>query len=278
MLAYHLLDVFTDTPFTGNPLAVFVDPGELDDSQLQRLAVELNLSETIFVWRPATDGDGNGAPWPTRIFTPGGELPFAGHPTVGAAVLLRHLGEVGDRVTLAEGVGPVAVDVGDGDATLTAAQPPEDVGDPGTAEWLASALGLDVDDLHAELPPRRLSAGVPFAVVPLRDADALARCRPDNRATDLLNPVTPLDEARRRWRVRVFAGALGIAEDPATGAAAAAFAGYLRDLTGDGAWELEQGVEMRRPSRLRVEAHGTTVRVGGSAVVVGEGRLMSPPT
>ena len=274
MLAYHLLDVFTDTPFTGNPLAVFVDPGELDDSQLRRLAVELNLSESIFVWRPPADGD----PWPTRIFTPGGEIPFAGHPTIGAAVLLRHLGEVGDRLTLAEQVGPVEVEVGDAEATLTAAQPPEEVGDPGTREWLAGALGLDTDDLHPELPPRRLSAGVPFAVVPVRDADALARCRPDNRATDLLDAVTPLDAERRRWRVRVFAGVLGIAEDPATGAAAAAFGGYLHDLMGDGVWELEQGVEMGRPSRLRVAVAGTTVRVGGSAVVVGEGRLTAPPT
>ena len=276
MLAYHLLDVFTDTPFTGNPLAVLVDPGapgELDDGQLQRIARELNLSETVFVWRPAGDG-----PWPTRIFTPAAELPFAGHPTIGTAVLLAAIGEATGAVVLAEGVGDVHVELGEGAATLTAARPPEETPVDGR-DVLAAAIGLTTDDLHPDLAPRGMSAGVAFTVIPVSDAATLARCRPDTRRSDLLYPVTPLDADRRRWRVRLFAPSLGIAEDPATGAAAAAFAGYLMDIDGDGAWDLEQGVEMGRPSRLHVEGRrdGPVVRVGGSAVVVGEGRLRVPP-
>jgi trans-2,3-dihydro-3-hydroxyanthranilate isomerase len=290
---YHLLDVFTDRPFTGNPLAVFVDPPELSTAQMQAIAGELNLSETVFVRSP-----GAGPAWPTRIFTPGAELPFAGHPTIGTAVLLAELGRTTDRVVLAEPIGDVDVAIeqrsGGRAATLCTAVPPT-FADAPDRDVLARALGLDPADLHRRLAAGVWSCGVPFCVVPLRDAAALARTRVDDAVwaehlehTDAaaLFPIAPLDDDLHRWRARMYAPGLGIAEDPATGAAAAAAAGLLagsRQLrTGPFRWVIEQGVEMGRPSELRVAldhdgAEASAVRVGGGAVVVGDGSLELPP-
>ena len=289
---YHLLDVFTDRPFTGNALAVFVDPPALTTEQMQAMARELNLSETVFVHRP----DDGGA-WPARIFTPSAELPFAGHPTIGTAVLLAELGLVDDRVVLAEGVGDVAVAVehrpGGRSATLRTAVSPaySEAPDRGL---LARALSVEPADLHPHLAPGIWSCGVPFGIVPLRDADAVARTRLDAAVwaahlehTDAaaLLPIAPLDAGLDRWRARMYGPSFGIAEDPATGAAAAAAAGLLaasRQLRpGPMRWIVEQGVEMGRPSELRVEldhdgGEASAVLVGGDAVVVGEGQLELP--
>lgn len=289
---HHLLDVFTDRPFTGNPLAVLVDPPELTTAQMQAMARELNLSETVFVRSPA-----DGAAWPTRIFTPAAELPFAGHPTIGTAVLLASLGLVEGRVVLAEPVGDVVVTIdarpGAFAATLRTPVPPAWAEAP-DRDHLARVLSISPEDLHPSLAAGIWSCGVPFCVVPLRDADALARTRVDvalsaavlgpTSATGLF-PIAPLDEGLDRWRARMYAPDLGIAEDPATGAAAAAAAGFLaasRQLrAGPMAWVVEQGVEMGRPSELRVAldhdgAEASAVLVGGDAVVVGEGQLELP--
>ncbi|WP_195210318.1 PhzF family phenazine biosynthesis protein [Actinomarinicola tropica] len=293
-----LLDVFTDRPFTGNPLAVFVDPGDLSTAAMQALARELNLSESVFL-RPPADA---GGPWATRIFTPAGELPFAGHPTVGAAWALAAGGHLAadptgtTTVVLREGVGDVPVEVawdGDRPATCTVSVPVLPVGGPPPADpvQIASAVGLEVEALHPALPLGRWSAGVPFVVVPVRDLDALASARPLDGTHGEIYAVTPIGdpEGAVRWRARMFAPGFGIPEDPATGAAAAAFAGYLAEVA-DGAgsspqrrWTIEQGVEMGRPSRIEVvverDATGSlaAVRIAGTAVAVGEGRLDLPP-
>jgi trans-2,3-dihydro-3-hydroxyanthranilate isomerase len=291
---YHLLDVFTTRPFAGNPLAVCVDPPELGAAQMQVLARELNLSETVFV-RPPSEAAG---PWPARIFTPSAELPFAGHPTIGTAVLLAELGLVDERVVLAEGVGDVAVTVearnGGRFATLRTAAAPAWAEAP-DRDLLAEALGIEPTDLHTHLAPGIWSCGVPFGIVPLRDAEVLARTRLDARSwsehlehTDAaqLLPIAPLDDDLHRWRARMYAPGLGISEDPATGSAAAAAAGLLaasRQLRkGPMRWVIEQGVEMGRPSELHVEldhdgSEADAVLVGGHAVVVGEGALEVPP-
>ncbi|MGK2948359.1 MAG: PhzF family phenazine biosynthesis protein [Acidimicrobiales bacterium] len=291
--AYHLLDVFTDRPFAGNPLAVFVDPPELTTHQMQVIARELNLSETVFVRSPDA-----GTAWPTRIFTPGAEVPFAGHPTVGTAVLLADLGHVHDRVVLAEPVGDVAVAIEDRPggraATLRTAMPPAYAEAP-DRDLLARALSVEPADLHPHLAAGVWSCGVPFCVVPLRDAAALARTRLDPAVwadhlehTDAaqLYPVAPLDDELHRWRARMYGPSFGIAEDPATGAAASAAAGLLagsRQLRkGPLRWVIEQGVEMGRPSELRVAldhdgAEASGVLVGGDAVVVGSGEIELPP-
>ncbi len=291
---YHTLDVFTDRPFGGNPLAVFPDARGLSAAQMQTVARELNLSETVFVLPAEAGGTRR-----VRIFTPGAELPFAGHPTVGTAILLVALGEVpaedGEvEVVLEEGVGPVPVTVrvrgGRPEfARFTAARAPELL--PAPAE-LASVIGLDAADLaDAPWEPAVASCGVPFTVIPLRDLDALARARLDPAAWERVlagsgapsvYPVVPAAPGGT-VRVRMFAPNMGIAEDPATGAAAAALGGYLARGAGSGTlcWTVEQGVEMGRPSRIQLEAdvaggRATAVRVGGSAVLMSEGTMEVP--
>ncbi|MGH9085602.1 MAG: PhzF family phenazine biosynthesis protein, partial [Acidimicrobiales bacterium] len=226
---YHLLDVFTDRPFAGNPLAVFVDPPELTSAQMQAVAGELNLSETVFVRPPSVDD----AAWPTRIFTPTDELDFAGHPTVGTAVLLAELGLVGDEVVLAEGVGDITVTIearpdGGRVGTLRTTRAPS-YADAPDRDLLAHALSLQPADLHSHLAAGIWSCGTAFCVVPLRDADAVARSRLDTAvwATHLEHTdaaaiflLAPLDDDLHRWRARMYAPGLGVAEDPATGSAA----------------------------------------------------------
>ena len=293
-VSYQLYDVFTDTPFTGNPLAVSIDPPELSEEQCQTVARELNLSETVFVW-PGRAGAAD-AGIPTRIFTPAAELPFAGHPTVGAALALVDAGAASGSVTLAEPVGPVEVSIVDGVATLTTAGPPRSMptADP---EDVVRSLGLTLADLHPVLGPRGWSAGVPFTIVALRDVDTLGRIELDVgwwRDTvalvepDQLFAVAPdgasdgRDVDGSRWRARMFAPGLGIGEDPATGSAAAALCGYLAGHVSSRrlaeGWTVEQGVEMGRPSQIRVGAvrrgaELVAAQVGGRAVHVGHGEL-----
>lgn len=298
---YHTLDVFTDHVFGGNQLAVFPDARGLSSEQMQRIARELNLSETVFIdpEQPSPDT------WRVRIFTPESELPFAGHPTVGTAFLLASLGRVkpvGDeaRVVLAEGVGPVPVTVRwkAGQpvfaqltvAKLPEARPPE----PPTAE-LAALLGLQPGDVleTGRFTPEAVSCGVPFLIIPLRSREALRRARLDTARWEKLlarswaPPVFVVSgvETGAGISARMFSPGMGIPEDPATGSAAAALAGYLavrqESRGGTLEWEVEQGVDMGRPSTLFLEAdlhegRVTAVRVGGSSVRVGEGFLELP--
>jgi trans-2,3-dihydro-3-hydroxyanthranilate isomerase len=298
---YHTLDVFTDHVFGGNQLAVFPDARGLSGEQMQRIARELNLSETVFIdpEQPAPDT------WRVRIFTPGSELPFAGHPTVGTAFLLASLGRVkpvGDeaRVVLAEGVGPVPVTVRwrAGQpvfAQLTAAKLPE-VGPPvPSGAELAALLGLRPEDVldTGRFAPEAVSCGVPFLIVPLRSREALRRTRLDTSRWETLLArswapqvfVVSGVETGTGLAARMFAPGLGIPEDPATGSAASALAGYLavrqESRGGTCKWEVEQGVDMGRPSTLFLEAElhegrVTAVRVGGASVRVGEGFLELP--
>lgn len=299
---FHTLDVFTDRVFGGNPLAVFPDAEGLSTEQMQRTARELNLSETVFVF-PAADRAHTRR---VRIFTPASELPFAGHPTVGTALLLVALGEVAATagevaLVLEEGVGPVPVTVrmegGEPvSAQLSVAQLPA----PGPHELapdaLAEILSLTAEDLAAQpFRSAAFSAGVPFTFVPVHDRTVLARVRVDAAlweerlsrawAPHLLVFTADAELPGSHFRARMFAPQMGIAEDPATGAAAAAFAGYLvaHGSPADGLhrWTVEQGFEMGRPSLLHVEAEvrqgaATTVRVGGAAVRVADGEMEIP--
>lgn len=288
--SYFTCDVFTQHAFGGNPLAVIADARGLDDPEMQAIAREFNYSETTFVLPPSD-------PRRTarvRIFTPGGELPFAGHPTVGTAFVLASTGRSdANEMVFEEGVGPVPVRV-DRNAdrrvarcTLTAARLPEcGPAAPDTAS-IAAMLGLAGPDL-AE-PAEAWSCGLPFLVVPLASVEALQRARLDpERWRELLSryvtqnvyPIAQVDASN--WRARMFAPGSGVAEDPATGSAAAALAGWLVRRAGatSGAlhWEIRQGEEIGRPSRIFLEADidrgaPTAVRVGGAAVMVCEGRL-----
>ena len=303
---YHLLDVFTDRPFGGNPVAVFPEAAALPEAAMRVIAGELNLSETVFVLPPRSGGTAR-----LRIFTPKMELPFAGHPTIGTAFLLATLGVRTGPVAssaaetlhllLEEESGPVPVTVrtvrgAPASATLTAPRLPEFGDGVPSRRELAALLALDEPDvLDAEWRPRAASAGVPYLFVPVRDRRALARASVDlsvwrrSLATAWaphLYVITPdVERPGSSVRARMFAPAMGITEDPATGAAAAALAGYLAALSprreGAVSWVIEQGFEMGRPSILEVAAElrdGTpmVVRVGGSAVLVGEGTLEVP--
>ncbi len=298
---FHTLDVFTDRIFGGNPLAVFPDGGGLTTERMQTVAGELNLSETVFVFPP----DNPVHTRRLRIFTPGAELPFAGHPTVGTAHLLAEIGGIpldGDetRIVFEEGVGPVPVTVRASggqvvSAQFSAARMPEFGPAAPPLARIAELLSLEPGDILNDPPPAAVSCGVPFLFVMLADPDALARARTRRDALEstLAGSWAPQLYLLARsgngpgtaYRARMFAPGMGIDEDPATGAAATALAGYLAPLaakeSGTVRWSVDQGVEMGRPSRLEVEADisggaVTAIRVSGRSVIVSQGEMTIP--
>ncbi len=295
-LDYELLDVFTDRPFGGNQLAVFPVAPELPLATMQSIARELNLSETVFV-RPASAA---GAACRLRIFTPGAEVPFAGHPIVGCAALLSELGMVpgGGDCSLEVEAGLVPVTARREGACLyaqlTAPRLPTTGPKPPPRPAVAVMLGLSADDLDPKADPEGITSGMNFLAVPVRDVAALERIRLDStRWHDLLAGwwasfvYAIAASGPRERRVRMFAPSAGIPEDPATGAAAVALAALLSrsppEAPGREAWTVLQGQEIGRPSRLELELdYGSSglqaVRLGGSVVRMGGGRLEIPDT
>jgi trans-2,3-dihydro-3-hydroxyanthranilate isomerase len=297
---YHTLDVFTDTRFAGNPLAIVPDGSGLDDAEMQRIAREFNLSETVFILPPENEAHSARV----RIFTPGRELPFAGHPTVGTAIFLaQQMTGNSEReedaiIVLEEGVGPVRVGVrlrpGEAPfAELDVPVLPEEVDKAAPGDRLAAALGLAPNDIGFENHvATQFSSGVPFTFVPVRDLDAIGRAVPriqhwreafgDHDHPNAFVYCRQTAHKSAAFHARMFAPTMGIPEDPATGAAAAAFAGVVIkfDTPPDGVHSgiIEQGYEMGRPSNifqeLEVEAGKLAkVRIGGHAVRVMEGEL-----
>lgn len=290
---YFTLDVFTTTRFAGNPLAVVLESSGLETAAMQAIAREFNLPETVFVYPP----DDKKHRARLRIFTPGREIPFAGHPTVGTAVLLAHLdgGDATRDVVLAEQIGPVVCTVrlhgGGGSASFDIPKLPERLGPVPDLGKLAAALSLAPADLGCDgYRPERWTAGNAFTFVPVKNLDAVGRARPDmGRWSEAFGPNDPqaayvfcreVVQAGHAFHARMFAPGLGVMEDPATGSAAAAFAGPLTAGHRDGkhAFTIEQGYEMSRPSQIHLSL---TVRggalqsatVGGDAVLVNEGTL-----
>jgi trans-2,3-dihydro-3-hydroxyanthranilate isomerase len=301
-LAYHVLDVFTDTRFGGNPLAVVLDADGLDAPRMQTVAREFNLSETVFVLKPQNPAHTARV----RIFTPASELPFAGHPTVGAAALLAEIrAEIGATarpgdalVVLEEVIGIVraGVRLRPGAASygeFAAPKLPAEAGSLAPPERLAAALGLIPAEIGFENHrPTRYAAGNAFAFVPVASLSAMAKARVAQPHWDAALHGQGLTGAflycrqcvhtTSHFHARMFAPGLGIVEDPATGSAAAAFAGVALhfDRLPDGQHKrlIEQGYEMGRPSliALTIEVdHGkvAAVRIGGHAVRVAEGRI-----
>jgi trans-2,3-dihydro-3-hydroxyanthranilate isomerase len=279
VLPFEVVDVFTEVPFAGNPLAVVLDAEGLQPEQLQAIAREFNLSETAFPM-PAPQG----ASYGLRIFTPTTELPFAGHPSVGSASVLQRLGriEAGPNVQ-ACGAGLLDVHVGEDEVTLSGGTPT--VGDPLDPVPLLAALGLGVGDL-AGPPPRWAGAGIDFAYLLVRPA-ALGAAVPDTAAVTALGgaglSLTSWDGGTAR--TRVFCGGVGIAEDPATGSAALGLGVFLaaNGLLSDGChpYVVQQGVEMGRPSTMRCTvdvAAGAATRtaVTGTAVPISKGEIRVP--
>jgi trans-2,3-dihydro-3-hydroxyanthranilate isomerase len=306
---YYWLDVFTQQVFGGNQLAVFPDAQGISDAQMQQIAREFNISETVFLFPPKTPQGTRLA----RIFTPGRELPFAGHPTIGAVHVLATIGRGPHtapprQVVLEEPVGlvPVSIEEQGGGLLflkLSAAKAPEFRPLTIAPKTFAPALNLEPADFDTPLPAGIVSCGTPFVILPLKNADALRRARLDINAwrkvvatgalgttdvfwTEHVYPIT--DDASLRpadLRVRMFAPDLGVTEDPATGSAAAALAAHLAKhaTRRDGTlkWTIEQGIEMGRKSVLYLEADKSdgdvmSVRVGGYAVTVSEGDFTLP--
>ncbi|MEW5917313.1 MAG: PhzF family phenazine biosynthesis protein [Gemmatimonadota bacterium] len=298
-LRYITADVFTDSRFGGNQLAVLPNAPELSDDDMLAITREFNYSETVFVYPPER-------PFNTRklrIWTPGGEVPFAGHPTVGSAHVLAAIGEIplngGEtRITFEEKVGlvPVRIVSEDGKPVfcqLSAAQMPQ-IGPPLPPNAdLAAMLGLHESDIvTGEYFPQAVSCGLPFTYVPLRDRHAVARARlslerwertmKDHWAHMIFVLALDAQLPSSDVHARMFGPGSNVPEDPATGSACAALGGYLamrsKEQHATLRWIVEQGFEMGRPSILDVEADIrdgkiVAIRVGGNSVLVMEGAL-----
>jgi len=298
-LPFCTVDVFTEHRFGGNPLAVFVDAPELPDELMQSIAREFNLSETVFIVKPRDSR----AKRRLRIFTTSRELPFAGHPTIGAAQVLVEQGLAGvtgdmGSFLFEEGVGLVPINVqrqpdGKWFVQLTTASLPQEGPPAPPVGELAKWLNVSEPDILQERDCAQFySCGVPFLFVPVRNRSVLERVSVDPAIGRKIRAaagsaevfVFCYDPEREgsSIRARMFADGLGITEDPATGSAAAALAGYLARRAGkdEGTlrWTIEQGFEMGRPSLIYLEADMAegaiaAVRVGGTAVRVTDGTL-----
>ena len=284
-LAYTVLDVFAEAPLQGNPVAVVFGAARLSAAEMQAIARETNLSETTFVLHErARDGA-----FDVRIFTPARELPYAGHPTLGTATAIRSalLDGAADSVVLRLGVGPVRVRfAADGLAWL---ESPSAHFEPfGPPESVAAALGLRLDALHPALPVEVQRTGSNQLFVPLRDLAALrgAHVEPSGYQR-LMKAGGPgslyafargARDPRNHFSVRLFAPALGVPEDPATGSAAGFFGAYLvrhrAHSEGELDVRLEQGHEIARPSLLHVRAGASAIEVGGRVVPVARGEWL----
>lgn len=297
--SFYTVDVFTDTIFGGNQLAVFPNAEGLSSEIMQKIAAEFNFSETVFIL-PPTDSNNTKK---LRIFTPTQELPFAGHPTLGAAYILgitdEWLQNNNDcNIIFEEGVGLVSVNIEFKNkqpiyTELTSPQLPEFSDEIPSIEELASILSLQVEDFRQDnYTPQAVSCGLPFLFVPLHNREALKRIKLNSDrwqkilgnawASSLYVFCFDPENKGSHIRARMFAPGLGVTEDPATGSAATAFGGYLgiREIEKKGQfhWRIEQGFEMGRPSFLevkteKIEGKINKISVGGSSVLVSQGTM-----
>jgi trans-2,3-dihydro-3-hydroxyanthranilate isomerase len=273
--AYAVADVFTETPLKGNPVAVFLDAGGLTETRMQQVAREMNLSETTFVLPARNGGDAR-----VRIFTPVNELPFAGHPMLGTAVVLSAFTST-DRMLLETAMGPISflLDRSGSAVSATMHQPIPTWQPYEHADGLLAALGLRSSTLPVTMyrnGPRHVYVGLP-------DIEALARVEPDQRALARHRDLATncFAGSGTKWRLRMFSPAYGVTEDAATGSAAGPLAVHLQRYGHiDFGEEIEilQGVEIGRPSLMRARILGSagavqSVEVTGSAVVVAHGTL-----
>lgn len=274
---YVVADVFTDTPLTGNQLAVFTDARDLDPLTMQALARETNFSETVFVLPPSQPG----ADVRIRIFTPALELPFAGHPVLGAAFVLGlPLQKIVINIETTAGVVPVELEREGAKIVFGWMEQPIPTWEPASdPDAIFAALGVP----SSGLPVERYDLGPGHVFVELVSADDVAAVQPDLGALERATPdgVNCFARDGERWKTRMFAPGHGVAEDPATGSAAGPLAVHLarHGRIGFGEQiEISQGAELKRPSKLYARVDGTTdsierVTVGGSAVVVARGEF-----
>ncbi|MEP6924797.1 MAG: PhzF family phenazine biosynthesis protein [Pyrinomonadaceae bacterium] len=303
---FYQLDVFTETPFCGNPLAVFPDGTGISVDKMQQIAREMNLSETVFV----LPSDKPEALRRLRIFTPTKELPIAGHPVGGTWNLLARLGFIENaprdgaieiQHELGVGVLPVEIHFSDGQpskVTMTQGKfiAGEVVRDPKILATIAEAFNFTLADFASDAPVQTAGIGVDFTIIPVRSLNILKNCRANSAKLAELPKTFPGEfslftretlEENSTIHTRMFAPEFGITEDPATGSAAGAIGGYLvqhnllkKELSVEGIFKftIEQGDFINRPSRIAVEITGTSnnvekVRVGGAAIIVAKGDI-----
>jgi trans-2,3-dihydro-3-hydroxyanthranilate isomerase len=277
---YTVLDVFTDQALTGNQLAVVRDADRLDDERMAAFARETRLSETTFVQSPTEDG----AAYRNRIFTVAGEIPFAGHPSLGTAVAVA-LAKGEREATYVQqtgaGLQPIDVRLDNAHAWASMLQAAAEFGPEVDVHDVVAAIGLVIGEAHRELTPQVVSTGLPTLIAPVLKVACVSAANPD---FELIADLTNRYEAGNVYvvclqseghaRARMFSSALLGGEDPATGSAAGPFCAYLADRGRGHRVEITQGVEMGRPSRLLAELHNGRPRVGGHVVKVIEGQVL----
>ena len=285
-LTFYIVDVFAEEKYAGNQLAVVRGGAGLPDETLQKIALEMNYSETTFVLSEEETGGG----YDVRIFTPGDEIPFAGHPTLGTAYVIQYeiLAGPVESITLKLKAGEIPVTFGE---VLWMRQLPPTFGATLDSALIAPTLNLEMADLDDRSPLQEVSTGLPALIVPLRDLDALRRCKVDwERHTEVAGPGKNLyvfcpeshDDGPGDLSARMFANDPGVPEDPATGSAAGCLAAYLLGHAYLGTDSIdvrvEQGYEIGRPSLLYLQAardgDQTTVHVGGKVQMVARGELV----
>lgn len=288
-LTFYIVDVFAEQKYAGNQLAVFRDAGGLSDEQMQRIAREMNFSETTFI---LSDSPREGG-YDVRIFTPVAEVPFAGHPTLGTAYVIRQelLDDPAANVTLNLKVGPIPVTSVDREVLWMKQNPPV-FGPTFDAAAVANILGLDESDIDARFPVQEVSTGLWFVIVPLTSLDAARRAKTTKdkylslfetgRHAGILVFCPEPYSKQNDLNVRVFCPVYGIEEDPATGSGNGCLASYLVQHRYFGSDEIdvrvEQGYEIGRPSLLRLRAgrqeDAIDVNVGGKVIMVAKGQFV----
>jgi trans-2,3-dihydro-3-hydroxyanthranilate isomerase len=288
--SFYLVDVFAEEKYAGNQLAVVTDAWKLSSEQMQRIANEFHFSETSFI---LSDTMRNGG-YDVRIFTPQTELPFAGHPTLGTAFVIRHRtsGKKVDSIKLNLKVGqiPVTFEKEKGENIMWMHQIPPTFGRRLDSQTIANVLNLKTKDVDERFPVQEVSTGIPFIITPLKNLDAVKRARTDRTkqlelaqhgSADILVFSPETYKERNDLNVRVFVDMLGIPEDPATGSGNGCLAGYLCRYRYFGKDKInvrvEQGYEINRPSLLRLKAEKLEdkidVHVGGKTTLVATGKL-----
>jgi trans-2,3-dihydro-3-hydroxyanthranilate isomerase len=292
---FYIVDVFAESKYAGNQLAVFCGAGvaELSEAQMLLIAREINYSETTFIRSPDPRDGG----YDVRIFTPKKELPFAGHPTLGTAFVLQQeiIREKVDRVILNLAVGQIPVTFNyhnESADILWMRQNPPSFGRVLSAASLANVLNLELDEIDANFPIQEVSTGVPFIIVPLKTLASLKKAQVNldkyfelvdtMEAKEILIFCPETYSDLNDLSVRVFAHSLGIPEDPATGSANGCLAGYLVEYAYYGSGKIdvrvEQGYEIDRPSLLLLQAAQNegeiAVLVGGKVVMVAKGEFV----
>jgi trans-2,3-dihydro-3-hydroxyanthranilate isomerase len=276
-IPFRLVDVFTDRPLAGNQLCVVPDPVDVPTDVMQAIALEMGFSETTFVTEAGADR------YAMRIFTPASELPFAGHPTLGTAFVLVSEGRVRTPCVQTVPAGEFAVEVAVLTGSARMRQHGPEFGRMVEREAAARALGLSQPDLHPALEPQVVSTGIGHLMVGVENEGAVGRARPDPAPLEELlhragvDGVYVFHPSGQAARARLFFLAVGIKEDAATGSAAGPLGAYLaeRGVIAPGRLTITQGIEIGRPSTLRVdvgtEQDGWSIHVGGGVAKVGEG-------